>query len=104
MVCLQLIKRTMDILDVYAWVRIHRVDLANCFVDNAYRSKYYWLLKLRCGGDSRFLKIEPGVRIHLSSTEPDTKTIDNYTRFLRAHVRDTRINKVDMPWWERRVL
>lgn len=104
MVCLQLIKRTMDVLDVYAWVRIHRGDLADCFVDNAYRSKYYWLLKLRCGGDSRFLKIEPGVRIHISSTEPDTKTIDNYTRFLRAHVRDTRINRVDMPWWERIVV
>ncbi len=72
-----------------------------CFIDNAYRAKYYWLLKLRCRGESRLLKIEPGQRIHLSMVEPGSKDIDNLARFLRAHVRDTRIIGIEMPWWER---
>lgn len=99
-----MIKKSMDIIDVYAWTTLHREVLNNCTIDNAYRSKYYWLLKLKCRGESKLLKIEPSQRIHFSQSEPSSKSIDKFTSYLRAHVRGGRISGVSLPWWERIVV
>ena len=99
-----LIKKSMDIIDVYAWVTLYKEVLNNCIIDNAYRSKHYWLLKLKCRGESKLLKIEPSQRIHFSQSEPSSKSIDKFTSYLRAHVRDRRISSVSQPWWERIVV
>jgi len=99
-----LIKKSMDVIDIYAWITLYREALTNCIIDNAYRSKYYWLLKLRCKGENRLLKIEPSQRIHLSQNEPSSRSIDKFTSYLRAHVRDGRINNISQPWWERIVV
>jgi predicted ribosome quality control (RQC) complex YloA/Tae2 family protein len=99
-----LIKKSMDIIDVYAWVSLHREGIRNCVVDNAYRSKYYWLLKLVCRGESRLLKVEPAQRLHFSRSEPSVKSIDKFTSYLRAHVRDGKITSISQPWWERVVV
>lgn len=96
-----MLKKSMDILDVYSWVKRHSQDLVGCYIDNVYRSEYYWLIKLRCRASSPTLKVEPGVRLHLSHSEPGSKDIDSFSRYLRAHVRDSRIAMIDQPWWER---
>lgn len=96
------LKKSMDILDVYAWTSANKSKLTECFVDNAYFSKNKWLLKLRCKNTgSPYLTIQPGVRINLSQTEPSLKTIDNFARFLRSRLRDSKITEVSMPRWER---
>jgi predicted ribosome quality control (RQC) complex YloA/Tae2 family protein len=99
-----LIKRSMDIVDVYAWVHANKSVLEGCYVDNIYRAKYSWLIKLRCKDEVRLLKVEPGQRIHLSKIEPPHKDVDNFARYMRAHVRDMRVESLEMPWWERVVV
>ncbi len=99
-----MIKKSMDIIDIYAWINLYRDQLIGCVIDNAYRSKYCWLLKLKCRGENRLLKIEPSQRIHFSQSEPSSKSIDKFTSYLRAHVRDGRITSVSQPWWERVVV
>ncbi|ADG90475.1 protein of unknown function DUF814 [Thermosphaera aggregans DSM 11486] len=97
-----LLKKSMDILDVYAWISANKDKLLECFVDNAYFSKNKWMLKLRCKNTGTpYLIVQPGARINLSHTEPSSKTIDNFTRFLRSRLRDSRIIEVTMPRWER---
>ncbi|MEM4481782.1 MAG: ribosome rescue protein RqcH [Desulfurococcaceae archaeon] len=99
-----MLKKSMDIIDVYSWVKICSRDLEGSFIDNIYRTKYSWALKLRCLGSVKLLKVETGVRIHFSRGEPSSKEIDNLTRYLRAHVREGKILSVEMPWWERVVV
>ncbi|MGB9827027.1 MAG: ribosome rescue protein RqcH [Thermosphaera sp.] len=97
-----MLKKSMDILDVYAWISTNKNKLLECFVDNAYFSKNKWMLKLRGKNlGTPYLTIQPGARINLSQTEPALKTIDHFTRFLRSRLRDSRIVEVSMPRWER---
>ncbi|MEM4061939.1 MAG: ribosome rescue protein RqcH [Desulfurococcaceae archaeon] len=96
-----MLKKSMDIVDVYAWFVSNADTLRECFVDNAYRYKYAWMLKLRCAGTTRLLKIEPGQRVHFSSTEPGEKGVDRFAQFIRAHLRDGKVVELSMPWWER---
>jgi len=91
----------MDIVDTYAWVKVYDDTVSECFLDNAYRAKYSWLLKLRCRGQVKLLKVEPGQRLHISTSEPQFKEVDKFARFLRAHVRGGKVVRVEMPWWER---
>ncbi|MGC8982206.1 MAG: ribosome rescue protein RqcH [Desulfurococcaceae archaeon] len=99
-----MLKKAMDIIDIYAWVTAYSSQLRDCFVENAYRYKYAWLLKLRCKSGARLLKVEPGQRLHFSRTEPLSKEVDKLAQYLRAHVRGGRIVEASMPWWERVVL
>lgn len=99
-----MLKKSMDILDVYAYANNVAKELVECYVDNAYRYKYAWLLKLRCRGELKLLKIDPGRRIHVSKTEPSEKEVDKFSQYIRAHVRGGRIVGVSMPWWERIVV
>jgi len=91
----------MDILDIYVLSKTYDSVLKNCFVDNVYRADNYWLFKLRCLSGKEYLKIEPGVRIHLSITETPSKSIDRYSVFLRKHVRDGKIAGFKQIGWER---
>ncbi len=97
-----MIKKNMDIVDVYAWVRNNSEKINRCRIDNIYYTRFYWLLKIRCPGTGKvFLKIEPGTRIHLSEIEPSIKEIDKFTAFLRKHIRGGIITNVSMTGWER---
>ncbi|MCY0868352.1 MAG: ribosome rescue protein RqcH [Desulfurococcus sp.] len=99
-----MLKKSMDILDVYAWASRYAGSLQGCFIDNIYRSKSYWILKARCTEGLTHIKVEPGVRVHFSQSIPEEKGIDAFTRFLRSRVRDSRVTLVKQPWWERLLL
>lgn len=99
-----MLKNSMDIVDVYAWTQVYGKSLVHCIIENAYRYKYAWLLKLKCRGNVVFLKVEPGVRIHGSKVDPPDKTIDRFTQYLRAHVKSSSFKSLSMPWWERIVV
>ncbi len=99
-----MIKKSMDIVDIYAWIRLYGEALTGCIIDNAYRAKYYWLIKLRCKSGDKLLKIEPSQRIHFSTSEPSSKSIDKFTSYLRAHVRGGKVTSISQPWWERVVV
>lgn len=97
-----MLKKSMDIIDVYAWTKIYGKILENCLIDNIYSTETYWLFKIRCTNIGKtFLKIEPGKRIHLSRVEPLSRGIDKLASFLRKHVRGGRIKGVELPGWER---
>jgi predicted ribosome quality control (RQC) complex YloA/Tae2 family protein len=97
-----LFKKSMDIIDIYSWTRITNNILSDCFIDNIYFAKYYWLFKIRCpGGKKYYLKIEPGVRIHLSNVEPEYKSIDKLALFMRKHIRGSRIKGIEQIDMER---
>jgi len=99
-----LLKKSMDILDVYAISHIYSEVLRDCIVDNIYYSTWYWLFKLRCRSGKSLLKIEPGVRIHLSRAEPLEKGVDKLAAFLRRHVRGFRVKLFKQLGWERIVV
>lgn len=96
-----MLKKSMDIIDVYTYIKTSAEELVECYVDNAYRYKYAWLLKLRCRGGIKLLKIEPGQRVHVSKTEPVERIVDKFSQYLRAHVKNSKVVRVSMPWWER---
>lgn len=97
-----MLKKSMNIIDVYAWTKIYGKILENCLIDNIYSTETYWLFKIRCMNIGKtFLKIEPGKRIHLSRVEPPSKGIDKLVSFLRKHIRGGRIKGVELPGWER---
>ncbi|MEM0341836.1 MAG: ribosome rescue protein RqcH [Desulfurococcus sp.] len=99
-----LLKKAMDILDIHSWVNKYSSVVTGCLIDNAYHYKSYWILKLRCREGVYIIKIEPGVRMHLSRSHPEEKDIDGFTRFLRSRIRDSRITSIKQPWWERIIL
>ncbi len=95
-------KKSMDIIDIYAWINNTGEHIINCYIDNIYSSKFYWSLKIRCPGKGKiYMKIEPGTRIHLSKIEPHIKEIDNLTAFLRKHIRNGTIKSLKQLGWER---
>lgn len=96
-----MLKKSMDIVDIYTWTQLNKGLLRDCFIDNVYRLDYSWLLKLRCLGEVKLLKIWPGQSIYFTMSEPLSKSIDNFAKFLRAHIRDGKILNVEVPWWER---
>ncbi len=92
----------MDIIDLYTWTRLYGGELKKCRIDNIYHSRFYWLLKLRCPNRGKtLLKIEPGVRIHISSVEPREKEIDKLTAFMRKHIRNGIVENISLMGWER---
>lgn len=94
----------MDILDIHYIAKKYSEKLIDCFIDNIYFAGYYWLFKLRCKTGKELLKIEPGVRVHLSRVEPSSKGIDKFTAFLRKHIRGGKIVEVKQLGWERILL
>jgi len=95
-------KKSMDIIDIYAWINNTGEHITNCYIDNIYSSRFYWSLKIRCPGKGKiYMKIEPGTRIHLSKIEPHIKEIDNLTAFLRKHIRNGTIKSLKQLGWER---
>ncbi len=92
----------MDIIDLISWCRNTGEKLSGCRIENIYWCGHYWLFKLRCPNRGKtLLKIEPGVRIHLSMVEPREKGIDRIAAYFRKYIRGCRIRQIDMPWWER---
>ncbi len=97
-----LIKKSMDIIDLISWCTNTGKNLSGCRIENIYWSGHYWLFKLRCPNRGKtLLKIEPGIRIHLSMVEPREKGIDRIAAYFRKYIRGCRIRQIDMPWWER---
>ncbi len=96
-----MIKKSMDIIDIYVVSKKYIDLLKNCFIDNIYYARHYWLFKIRCSSGKYFLKIEPGIRFHLSKVEAREKSIDKFTAFLRKHIRGAHINDLKQIGWER---
>ncbi|WFO76152.1 NFACT family protein [Desulfurococcaceae archaeon MEX13E-LK6-19] len=81
-----MLKKSMNILDILAWVRENKNAVVGARISNIYKATNYWYMKIH--GKSRLLlKIEPGRRIHFSSVEPSAKSIDKLTAVLRKHTR-----------------
>ena len=96
-----MLKRSMDILDIHYVANWYEGGLEGCIVDNIYYAGYYWLLKLRCIRGKYYLKLEPGVRLHISKVEPLSKGIDRFAAFMRKYIRGARIRGVSQIGWER---
>jgi len=97
-----MMKRSMDVIDIYVWVQKYKSQIESCKIDNIYHNGFYWTFKLRCPGTGkRILKIEPGVRIHFSIIELHTKKIDKLAAFLRKHIRNGSISLIEQLGWER---
>uniref|UniRef100_A0A7C4H8E4 Fibronectin-binding domain-containing protein n=1 Tax=Staphylothermus marinus TaxID=2280 RepID=A0A7C4H8E4_STAMA len=99
-----MIKKSMDIIDINVITNIYCKILENCYIDNIYYAGFYWFLKINCRGERFFVKIEPGVRIHISRVEPISKSIDRLTAFMRKHLRNSRIIGFKKYDWERIIL
>ncbi|ADI32252.1 ribosome rescue protein RqcH [Staphylothermus hellenicus] len=97
-----MIKKSMDILDVYSWTNNFGKQIIGCFIENIYFTGFYWLIKIRCSGKGKsYLKIEPSIRLHISNIEPLEKKIDKFSSFMRKHIRGARIIDVKQLGWER---
>lgn len=96
-----LLKKSMDVIDLAAWIKASRPLLVNRFIDNIYYDGRKWLWKLRMPSGVSFVVTHPGIGIYLSSREPATKEIDNLTRFARSRLRDGKISDIGMLGWER---
>jgi len=94
----------MDVVDVYAVAKFYDNALRNCYIDNIYFSKTLWLFKLRCKSGVHLLKVEPGVRVHLSSVEPSEKSVDKLAAFMRKYLRNARITSIAQYGWERLIV
>ncbi len=97
-----MLKKSMDILDLYVWIHQYGKRLTDCRVSNIYRSTTYWLFKIRCPGlGKQLLKVEPSRRIHLSIYEPGEKGVDRVSAFLRRRIRNGFLRDLSMLGWER---
>ncbi len=95
------VKKSMNVIDVMAWVSLSKDLLKGVRINNVYRSSSYWFLKISGRSGKRVLKIDPSRRVHLSLVEPSVKSIDNFTAFLRKHIRNCFIEKLSTPSFER---
>lgn len=97
-----MIKKAMDILDIYSWTNNFGKQVIGCFIENIYFTGFYWLLKIRCPGKGKsYLKIEPSIRLHVSNIDPLEKKIDKFSSFMRKYIRGARIVDVKQLGWER---
>ncbi|MEZ0393547.1 MAG: ribosome rescue protein RqcH [Desulfurococcaceae archaeon] len=93
-------KVNMDILDVYKAGKNYSDILRGCIIDNVYRIESYWAIKLWCPSQRYWIKVEPSVRFHISTHEPEKRGIDKIAAQLRR-IRGSRIVEVAMLGWER---
>jgi len=94
-------KKSMTVFDIIAWTNENRELIIGSRINNIYYTGGYWALKILTKDGKKFLKIEPGKRIHLSLYEPYRKFIDKFTAFLRKHVRGGIIKNLEYPGFER---
>jgi predicted ribosome quality control (RQC) complex YloA/Tae2 family protein len=94
-------KNSMDVIDVYVASSRYTERLRNCFLDNFYKASFYWLMRVRCKERVLSVKVEPGVRFHVSSVEPGEKRVDPFTIFVRRRLGNARIKDVRQLGWER---
>jgi len=94
-------KKSMTVFDIIAWTNENRELIIGSRINNIYYAGGYWALKILTKDGKKFLKIEPGKRIHLSLYEPYRKSIDKFTAFLRKHVRGGIIKNLKYPSFER---
>ncbi len=97
-------KKAMTIIDLKAWVNEASEELTKSRINNIYHVQNYWLLKISTHTGKKYLKIEPGIRIHTSVFEPPQKGIDKFTAFLRKHVRRGVIEDIKVLDFERIVV
>ncbi len=94
-------KKSMTVFDIIAWTNENKELIIGSRINNIYYTGGYWALKILTRDGKKFLKIEPGRRIHLSLYEPYAKSIDKFTAFLRKHIRGGIIKNLEYPGFER---
>ncbi|WP_157864663.1 ribosome rescue protein RqcH [Thermogladius calderae] len=94
-------KNSMDVIDVYVAARLYNDRLKDCYLDNFYRVQFYWLAKVRCREGVVNIKLEPGVRFHLSNIVPSEKKVDPLAIFVRKHLDNVKVLGVRQVGWER---
>jgi predicted ribosome quality control (RQC) complex YloA/Tae2 family protein len=94
-------KNSMDVIDVHVASSRYAERLRGCFLDNFYKASFYWLMRVRCRDGVLSVKMEPGVRFHVSTVEPVKKKVDPFTIFVRRRLGNARIRDVRQLGWER---
>jgi len=96
-----LARGSMSNLDVAVWVRRAQGSVG-CRVDNIYTRGEQLLLKLRAGGNVRFLLVEAGVRIHFTSrTSGLEEASRGFALQLKRLLRDRRLIAVEQLGFDR---
>ncbi|MGC9071527.1 MAG: ribosome rescue protein RqcH [Acidilobus sp.] len=84
-------RKSMNALDVFAWVHGSREGLIGQKIDNVYQEGQLIALKVR-GRYGEFIVIEPSVRVHMSSRfKPSGPPEGGIGRALRDLVRDSKV-------------
>jgi len=96
-----LARGSMSNLDVAVWIRRAQGSVG-CRVDNIYTRGEQLLLKLRAGGDVRFLVVEAGVRIHFTSrTSGLEEASRGFALQMKRLLRDRRLVAVEQLGFDR---
>lgn len=91
----------MSNLDVAVWVKMAQ-SLLGFRVDNAHVVNEALLLKLRRGGDVKFLVLEPGVRVHLTTRVSSLgEASRGFPLIVKSHLRDHRLMGVEQLGFDR---
>lgn len=91
----------MDVVDVYAWVKASSNILKEVFIDNIFSDSLGYNVKIRSSSGILYLRVRPGIEIHITTREPVVKDVDFFTRFARSRIRDGKILTVEQQGWER---
>ena len=91
-------RKSMSVLDVYAWVSLWRDKLEGARLDNVYRPSGVegLLLKFKWAGGQALIVAEPGVRIHLTSRlTPSHEVVPKgVVAVARRHLRGRRLQEL----------
>lgn len=94
-------RSSMSNLDVAVWVK-GAEGIVGARVDNVYARGEQVLLKLRVGGDLKYLILEPGVRAHFTSrTTGVEEVLHGFPLQLRRILRDHRVTDITQLGFDR---
>uniref|UniRef100_A0A7J2T9N5 Fibronectin-binding domain-containing protein n=1 Tax=Ignisphaera aggregans TaxID=334771 RepID=A0A7J2T9N5_9CREN len=100
-------KKSMSWLDISVWLNEQKSLLIGAFVDNVYiYSKNLAVLRLRKSGEQpyRYLIIEPGKRISLTTFQLNLNILKGLTDTWRRHIRDCKVSQASQYNRERLVI
>ncbi len=96
-------RKSMNILDIVAWINANRSELIGSRLENFYRYEDLFLAKISSGGRDLIIVLEPGVRIHSTRR---LKPSGKYKPFplvvlARKHLRGARISDLSLLGFDR---
>lgn len=100
-----MVKNSMNIIDVYAWIKRWGKKVEGCYIDNIYHlNRHVLLFKLRSKltPEPIMLLLEAGKRIHFTKyVQPRNSKISPLCMAFRKRLRNKAIEKIELLGWER---